>query len=391
MRRLQIPVSTKFWAILLGFILWMPALGQGAEVPVFGPETFAPSGDDDVSIIRTFDVPRTASGQLVLSPIIPVGSHGDDDDGEGGIELEELQIKLNGTTILNLDDEEDINTDLIIPVSLISGTNTLKISMDDDTEGSFAIIINAFSEAPTAAFTTTPTPATGPVPLTVAFDASASTDPDNDIATYFWDFGDGNTGTGITTSHEYTTPGTFTATLTVTDVFGLTGTATASIEVTDPNTAPVADILFGPSSSLIPFTASFDGSASIDAENNIASYDWDFGDGNAGTGITTTHEYTTGGVFTVTLTVTDAFGLSGQATATITALTNVPPTIQISSPANDAFVIQNRPEISVSYSDNSAVDTASLAFTANGTALPVDCQLNDFFWNLYANSGPAGR
>lgn len=47
----------------------------------------------------------------------------------------------------------------------------------------------------------------------------------------------------------------------------------------------------------------------------IASYEWNFGDGTSGTGITTTHEFANAGTYTVKLTVEDAAG--NQATDTI--------------------------------------------------------------------------
>ena len=54
------------------------------------------------------------------------------------------------------------------------------------------------------------------------FNAGGSTDPDNDPLTYAWTFGDGQSGTGITASRTYTSTGSKTVTLTVSD-----GTTTA--------------------------------------------------------------------------------------------------------------------------------------------------------------------
>jgi len=62
----------------------------------------------------------------------------------------------------------------------------------------------------------------------VTFDGSASTDPDGDALTYAWDFGDGNKGTGITTTHDYQNDGTFDVSLVVTDSKGLASTAAAT-------------------------------------------------------------------------------------------------------------------------------------------------------------------
>ena len=69
-----------------------------------------------------------------------------------------------------------------------------------------------------------------------AFDGSASFDQDTlgtppGIVTYAWDFGDGNSGTGVTASHAYTAPGTYTVTLTVTDNEGQTDTDFVTVTV----------------------------------------------------------------------------------------------------------------------------------------------------------------
>jgi len=54
-------------------------------------------------------------------------------------------------------------------------------------------------------------------PLTLLCDAGTSTDPDGRIVAYNWDFGDGETGTGVTVSHAYAAPGTFAVMLHVRD------------------------------------------------------------------------------------------------------------------------------------------------------------------------------
>ncbi len=85
----------------------------------------------------------------------------------------------------------------------------------------------------------------GAAPLTVNFSAAGSSDADGTIASYAWSFGDGGTASGLTAQRVYSTPGTYTAALTVTDNSGLTDSKTVTITVGTsggPATVSVADI-----------------------------------------------------------------------------------------------------------------------------------------------------
>jgi PKD repeat protein len=65
----------------------------------------------------------------------------------------------------------------------------------------------------------------------VRLDGRASMDPDGQIVSYQWNFGDGANGSGKIVKHSYTKRGTFTVTLTVTDDKGATGADTARVTV----------------------------------------------------------------------------------------------------------------------------------------------------------------
>lgn len=158
----------------------------------------------------------------------------------------------------------------------------------------------------------------GTIPLVVNLSGANSTDSDGTIVSYAWDFGNGQSGTGISTQATYTAAGSYVATLTVTDNVGGTGTQTVNIEVSlDPNVAPSAVIASNATSGTVPLTVSFDGSGSSDLDGTIASYAWNFGNGQNGSGVTPTATYTVAGTYVATLVVSDNKGATGTATRTI--------------------------------------------------------------------------
>ena len=82
------------------------------------------------------------------------------------------------------------------------------------------------NQPPTAVMSATPT--SGPGPLTVTFDGSASSDADGTIVAWSWAFGDGQFSVGARTAHMYSGPATYTASLTVTDNGGASNTTTTT-------------------------------------------------------------------------------------------------------------------------------------------------------------------
>lgn len=193
------------------------------------------------------------------------------------------------------------------------GSYTASLTVQDPLGASAtdtAVVEVAGPQAPVA--TATVAPVSGQVPLTVDVDASASTDADGTIVSYDWDFGDGATATGSTGSHIYTTAGTYTVTLTVTDDDGLDDTASFTVDVSPQppeNLAPVASFMASPVSGDAPLDVTFDASASFDPDGTIATWYWDFGDGTtSNVGPVVTHRYENAGGFRATLGVTDDDG-----------------------------------------------------------------------------------
>ncbi|KKL78326.1 hypothetical protein LCGC14_2025950, partial [marine sediment metagenome] len=104
------------------------------------------------------------------------------------------------------------------------------------------------NQPPVAAATALPT--AGPPPLTVSFEASGSIDPDGDLLTYSWDFGDGQQAAGIQVSHTYSAAGIFEAVLTVDDWFGGSSTETVAISVSSKSKLTIHTSFLGPESML---------------------------------------------------------------------------------------------------------------------------------------------
>ncbi len=171
-------------------------------------------------------------------------------------------------------------------------------------------------------------PMTGAAPLRVRLTAQG-TDSDGDRMEYSWDFGDGSPAAAARNGvHTYTQPGTYTATVTVTDEDGATGSAEVEIVVAGgaANTAPTVQAAADPAGPgtapmLVRFT-----SAARDADGDMVSTVWDFGDGVRAGGPVAVHTYTTPGVHTATVTVTDPSGATGTATVQVTvAAAQAPP------------------------------------------------------------------
>jgi PKD repeat protein len=202
---------------------------------------------------------------------------------------------------------------------------TLTVTDNNGMTGSSSVAISASSagnQPPTASATATPT--SGKAPLVVAFTGSGS-DTDGTIVSYAWTFGDGGTSNAQNPSHTYQAAGNYTATLTVTDNAGATGSSTVGISAAS-NLPPSATASATPTSGTAPLLVTFTGSGT-DADGTIASYAWTFGDGGTSSNQNPTHTYASGASFTATLTVTDNNGATGSSSVgvTVTAPTNQPP------------------------------------------------------------------
>ncbi len=148
---------------------------------------------------------------------------------------------------------------------------------------------------------------------TVTFDGSQSKDPDGKIVSYLWDFGDGATAQGVTTTHAFQKEGEYDVILQVIDDRGANTALAKTVHVVPPNQAPVAIFTTEPLEPTANQEVTFDASAAADPDGTIASYAWDFGDQTTGQGKIAKHTYKAAGTYKVTLTVTDDKGATSSA------------------------------------------------------------------------------
>jgi len=219
------------------------------------------------------------------------------------------------------------------------GTYTVRLTVTDDQGAS------RYSQRAITATTTPPTnnppnaeftfsPLDPEIDETVTF-TDESTDSDGTIVSWAWNFGDGATSTQQNPTHIYTSAATYTVTLTVTDNNGATNYIERPITVTETtpaNTAPTAAFTYLPTNPAVGEQVTFT-DASTDPDGTIVSWAWDFGDSETSPLQNPTHTYTSAGIYTVNLTVTDDDGATGTTTKPIT-VTATPPT---NNPPNAAF------------------------------------------------------
>jgi len=198
----------------------------------------------------------------------------------------------------------------------------------------------------------------------VTFSGAASFDPDGVVMLYVWDFGDGTpSASGATVNHTFAGGTDRVVTLTVTDNAGAIDVDTVNVEVNVPPTAEAGPDRFADPGEAVSFT----GSASTDGDGSIASYQWNFGDGASGSGVSVMHTYATGGNYTVTLTITDDDGATATDTTTarITGNDGAPPAI-VHTPIAAGRPLNQPVLVSADITDSSGVQSATLYYRPTG-------------------------
>src|SRR5712691_1982159 len=167
---------------------------------------------------------------------------------------------------------------------------------------------------------------------------SASPSGGDGSFSFEWTFGDGSSGSGAPATHAYTGPGSYQATVILTDGNG--GTASSFTPVTISAIGVTADVspANGDATTVFTFTASASGGS-----GSPYSFSWTFGDGTTGTGSPVTHSYTAGGSYSPAVTATDSLG-GAKVAPTQTVSVSAPPAplgASVSAPRQAADVGQS--------------------------------------------------
>lgn len=170
------------------------------------------------------------------------------------------------------------------------------------------------------------------------------------IGTWLWDFGDGVTSGAANTAHAYTAPGTYTVTLTVTDILGCMNVISKQVVV---HALPFAHFDAG-TSNCAGSTVQFSDQSST-SFGYIVRYEWNFGDGNTlvvnhPSNPNISHFYAFAGTYSVSLKIT----ASDSCTNTETQLIDIHP----NPVANFDFSIPTCVGTSVDFTDISQLNGA---------------------------------
>ena len=161
----------------------------------------------------------------------------------------------------------------------------------------------------------------------IVFDGSDSYDPDSDMLTYTWDFGDDTTGSGVNPTHTYAVADEYTVTLVVSDgqLDSEPASTTATITSAGENQPPIADVAEESITVKRNDPVVLDASGSYDPDGDPISFAWQLISGtppitleNADTAVVSFTAPNVAKVWEFQVTVTDIHGATATATVTVT-------------------------------------------------------------------------
>lgn len=192
---------------------------------------------------------------------------------------------------------------------LTPGAFTITLTVTNGSETDVCTqLIQVFAK-PSAAFSYTGT-TQGCIPLNISF-FDQSTIGSAPISSWNWDFGTGDVSNMQNPQYTYSQPGVFGVFFQVTDTNGCSSGVLIDPAVS-ASTKPVVQFSANPANGcVVPLDVQFTNNTT---GNSPLQFNWDFGDGNSSTQQDPLHTYTALGVYSVTLSVIDAYGCSADTT-----------------------------------------------------------------------------
>ncbi len=148
--------------------------------------------------------------------------------------------------------------------------------------------------------------------MDVSFTSTSVENGGGEIVSYFWNFGDpesgvSNTAEGANVGHVFATPGTYTVSHVVTNALACSDTISQNITILEQ---PPVDFNYEANCQDMPVSFSIDADVTNVAE--LALWHWDFGDGEESYEQNPTHIYAAAGTYEVTLSIENASGCASK-------------------------------------------------------------------------------
>ena len=338
-------------------VTWQWDFGDGRAATTKNPiNTYQKAGNYTVTLTVTYSDKTT---QIVTKSVVverpdPVARFvADRTKGDAPLKVIFNDTSLGEPANYSWSFGDGVTSDKQNPVHTYTkaGTHTVKLTVERG--GSSNATEQTITVNPVARFTANTT--RGNMPLTVEFNATAST---GEPGTYSWEFGDGSSSTDKVVAHKYETAGIYKVSLKVTGG-GLTATETkdAFITVVDPGLSPAAEFRANITEGYADLAVQF----TDQSQGDVTKWQWDFGDRVTSSDQNPVHTYTTPGTYTVKLTASK----DGAQSSTRTR-------------SGYITVIDPRPTAAFTASTYRGESPLTVQFTDNSTGAPAETWLWEF-------------
>jgi PGF-pre-PGF domain-containing protein len=302
----EAPLTVQFTDTSTGSVTtWLWEFGDGSKSEVKNPlHTYSGAGTYTVKLTvtnsfgsHTFEAPSFIRTYSVAAPVANFTS--DITSGAVPLTVRFTDLSLNGPTSWEWDFNSDgtIDSTSQNPTYMYTSAGTYSVTlravngtaMGNMTKSNYI----TSGGAPVASFNTSPQE--GNAPLTVQFTDTST----GNVTSWLWNFGDGNNSTSQSPTYIYSSSGTYTVKLTVTNAFG-----SSTLEAPSPVkvlsvAAPTPDFTSNLTSGKAPLIVRFEDLSS----GGPTAWEWDFNsDGTIdSTEQNPVYEFTDTGLYTVTL------------------------------------------------------------------------------------------